>query len=256
MLASLFAVTWSPELRGILVVVIGATVLCGGVYLILATNLGARLGFLVALAGLFGWIATMGAIWWVYGIGLKGRDPVWLPAEPVTVVRDGNLVAAGISNTGDILDEGWVLLPESDPGRGQAAASADEMLQREFELFNAGEYVVLNVYDKGGERWPKINDSLDFLAFRHDPHYALVEVAPTVRAISEPGRAPLPPEIDESQPNTFVLMLRDLGTKRQPAAFITIGSTIVFLVLCLILSRRDRLVAEHLQQAGELEKVG
>ena len=44
--------TWSPFIRGILVVLIGVGVLCGSVYLLLATNLGARLGFLVAMAGL------------------------------------------------------------------------------------------------------------------------------------------------------------------------------------------------------------
>ena len=35
-------------------------VLCGSVYLLLGTNLGARLGFLVALAGLFGWLTLLG----------------------------------------------------------------------------------------------------------------------------------------------------------------------------------------------------
>jgi hypothetical protein len=254
MLASLLAVGWSPELRGILVTVIITAVLCGGTYLILGTNLGTRLGFLVTLTAFFGWMATMGAIWWVYGIGLKGRDPSWKPVEPVAVVRDGDLVAAGISNTGDLQSEGWIVLPESDPGRGQAAASADELLQREYEIFTAGEYVVLDVYDKGGNRWPKINESLDFLAFRHDPHYVLVEVAPTLRTIAEPGRAPLPPEVDQSQPSTFVYMLRDLGSKRQPATFITLGSTIIFAVLCLILHRRDRLVTEHVS-GGAVEKV-
>ena len=61
---ALLAINWEPEIRGILIVIISVSVLCGSVYLILGTNMGARLGFLVALAGLAGWMFLMGAIWW------------------------------------------------------------------------------------------------------------------------------------------------------------------------------------------------
>ena len=54
MIATLLAVGWEPELRGILTVILGAVVWMGSVYLILGTNLGARLGFLVAFTGLHG----------------------------------------------------------------------------------------------------------------------------------------------------------------------------------------------------------
>jgi hypothetical protein len=73
---AMLAVSWEPELRGYVVVIIAAVVLIGGSYLVVGTNLGARLGFLVVLAGLFGWMAAMGVIWWTYGIGLTGRSPV------------------------------------------------------------------------------------------------------------------------------------------------------------------------------------
>jgi hypothetical protein len=43
-----------------------------------------------------------------------------------------------------------------------------------------------------------------------------------------------------------VVMIRDLGSKRQPALFITIGSGIIFLLCCLMLHRRDRFLAVHL----------
>ena len=148
-LASILAVTWEPEIRGIITVLIAFVALCGSTYLLLATNTGARLGFLIAFAGLFGWMFIMGTIWWVYGIGLKGPEPTWQPASPVTVVRDGDLVAAGITNTPDPAAEGWIRLPDDDPGRGQAVASADEILQREAEVFAAGEYVAVAVYAEG-----------------------------------------------------------------------------------------------------------
>ena len=250
-LASILAVTWEPEIRGVITVVIAFVALCGSTYLLLATNTGARLGFLIAFAGLFGWMFIMGTIWWVYGIGLKGPEPTWQPASPVTVVLDGDLVAAGITNTPDPVAEGWVRLPDDDPGRGQAVASADEILQREAEVFAAGEYVAVSVYAKGGERWPKLGDELDFLAFRHDPHYALVEVQAVQPLLTEPGRAPLAPEVDPSQPSTYVLMIRDLGAKRQPSVFITLGSGMIFGLSCLLLHRRDRVLVANRSAALE-----
>ena len=250
---SLLAINWEPELRGIVIVAIAVGVLIGGTYLVVGTNLGARLGFLVVLAGLFGWMATMGVIWWTYGIGLKGREPTWQPAEPVTIVREASLLQGSeileqpLELSGEVQgdsrkvstalqSEGWLLLEESDPRRGQAV-----------ELV-AGEYISLAVYDKGGDRWPKINNSLDFIAFFHRPHFSLVEVAPVVPQRTEPGRAPARPVVDETQPRRYIHMIRDLGTKRQPAIFITIGSTIIFLLLCRILHKRDLNLQQNLKE--------
>ncbi|MEN9804646.1 MAG: hypothetical protein RIS41_1493 [Actinomycetota bacterium] len=267
-MSAILSIGWEPEIRGLLTVIIGAVALGGSVYLLLATNMGIRLGFLVAFAGLFGWMATMGAIWWAYGIGLTGRMPTWEPAQPFTIVREGpRLLDAEVLDTPVIVDggesyteiasateealvtDGWTKLPDDDQGRGQAVAAADEIIQVEAELFAAGEYQAVAVYTRGGERWPKIGDNIDFLAFFHDPHYAVVEIAPVVPQRVEPGRAPARPVIDEAQPHQYVVMLRDLGTKRQPAAFITIGSTIIFLVSCWVLHRRDRVLARHLSGA-------
>ena len=94
MLAQLLAVSWQPEIRGYLVVLVMVITLIGSTYLILGTNLGARLGFMVALAGLAGWMMSMAIIWAVYGIGLTGTLPSWKPAEPATLVRDGSFLHA------------------------------------------------------------------------------------------------------------------------------------------------------------------
>jgi hypothetical protein len=259
---ALLAVNFEPQIRGIIIVAIAVGVLIGGTYLVVGTNLGARLGFLVVLAGFFGWMAIMGSIWWVYGIGLVGRAPAWQPGEPTTIVRSsdllddaeimltpmkpsGDAVADAASASIALQSEGWLLLQESDPRRGQAVASADEIIQNQAEEFALGEYLSVAVYDKGGERWPKINESLDFFAFFHEPHYSLVEVAPIVPQRVEPGRAPARPVVDETQPRRYVYMLRDLGAKRQPSIFVTIGSTIIFLLLCRLLHVRDLRLREN-----------
>jgi hypothetical protein len=81
MTAMLGAIAFDPTIRGILVVVVGTLVLVGSVYAIIATNSGIRAGFLIICAGLFGWMFLMGGVWWIYGIGFKGRDPSWIPLE-------------------------------------------------------------------------------------------------------------------------------------------------------------------------------
>ena len=264
MLSALLAVSWEPEIRGWIIVIISVVVLMGSTYLILGTNLGARLGFLVALTGLAGWMMSMAIIWAIYGIGLKGPEPTWHPSEPITIVRDGSLLnrteivegssdLKGLSSadaakkiSDQLVSEGWESLAESNPQRGQAVASADEIIQNEAKEFAAGEYVAVAVYDKGGERFPKLGDSLDFLAFKHKPRYAIVEIAPLVPQRAEPGRAPARAQIDEAQPHRYIVMIRDLGAKRRPAFLIGFGSGLIFFLLCWLLHRREALLRKNL----------
>src|SRR5688500_1513390 len=79
---------WMPELRGILIVIIAVFTLMGSVYMVMLTNIGARLGFLVAFSALAGWMFIMGAVWWAYGIGLKGPEPSWEPVTGRTILQD------------------------------------------------------------------------------------------------------------------------------------------------------------------------
>ncbi len=271
MVATLLAVGWEPELRGILTVIIGTAVWMGSIYLILGTNLGARLGFIVALAGFFGWMALMGSIWWIYGIGLKGDDASWQPVEGSTVIQDVDLLheAGVLDEPFEVADEatsevaaarrrdqitevGWSQVDSTAPEFGQAQASAEVFLAEE-GAFEAGEYAVTRIFEinpPAESAWPKLgpNGEFDQLAFFHDSYFTLVEVAPFEDVLTEPGRAPIAPDIDEGQPRTYVFMIRDLGSLREPAAYITIGSTVIFLALCWLLHRRDRFVAENLQK--------
>ena len=76
-------ISFDPGIRGILVVLVGVSVLMGSVYLLLGTNLGSRLGFLVALTGLFGWLVILTFMWWLTppAIGPRGNLPSWKPVE-------------------------------------------------------------------------------------------------------------------------------------------------------------------------------
>ena len=130
-LASVLAIGWEPEIRGISVVLIGVVVLCGSVYFILSTNLGSRLGFLVALAGLFGWLMMMGIFWWVYGIGLQGKAPSWSGMEVIgTSLDESAHEVARVDNIADATTEesvdGWIRIAGDDPAFGQTVAAADD----------------------------------------------------------------------------------------------------------------------------------
>ncbi len=259
---SILAIGWSPELRGILIVIIAVGVLMGSVYLILGTNLGARLGFLVTLTGLAGWMFLMGIIWAIYGIGLKGPEPSWAAIPGRTVLQDTNaLYQAGVldepvevqegtafpdeaQQVADQLEaEGWAPLAEEDPGFGQASSAAATFLE-ETGAFSAGEFTAVNVFDIGGERFPKIGN-FDLFAFWHKPHYAVVEVAPLVPTRTEPGRAPAAAEIDTTRQHQYVYMVRDLGARRQPAFVLAVGGGLIFFALCWLLHRRERVLTAN-----------
>ena len=270
---TLLAIGWEPELRGLLTVVIGFVILCGSVYMIMATNVGSRLAFLVAATALAGWMMLMGIVWMIYGIGLRGPDPTWQPVAGSAVLQDVNaLGAAGVldpnadvpegatpSESSEIvrntfLDHGWVVLDNASPAFGQAQAAATEILIEE-EAFTAGQFEIIEVFDTGGESYPKINDTLDFLAFWHTPHYVVAEAAAFTPVRTEPGRAPARPEIDENRQREYVYMIRDLGARRQPPAVLTIGAGAVFFALCYLLNRRDRIRKANLEQPLPTAKV-
>ena len=79
----LAGIDFNTGIRGILVVTLAVVVLPGSVYLLLATNTGARLGLLIALAALFGWASILTMTWWITSPanGPRGRNASWKPVE-------------------------------------------------------------------------------------------------------------------------------------------------------------------------------
>jgi hypothetical protein len=160
-------------------------VLLGSVYLIVGTNLGARLGFLLSISAIFGWCTIMGVTWWVYGsIGMLGEAPTWEVTEvvyespPSQGLPDAELVEARTLDTsalpereefheleGDDFDamaaeveptlDGWVILPESDPSFGEAKATVDEWFaanpDEELAISAADDYVTVYSFERGGK---------------------------------------------------------------------------------------------------------
>jgi hypothetical protein len=315
--STLAAIGWTPEIRNILSVAVGIVVLCGSVYLLVGSNVGTRTGFLVTAAGLFGWLATMGVIWWIYGIGMQGATPTWhvidlnysasdmagleestleeahaltalvgLPTAADLVEQDPELLreilppelfepgneaelnarAANIT-IGQIIEvdpelaeqydlalDGWTLLPVSDRQRGDAAAAADAFLGPEARAVfeKSSDYLLVDVYSFGGKPQREDDGWLDravhklstIVNFRHPTHYAVVQVRPVVPVDTQPGQAPPIPEVDEDAPVLSIIMVRDLGDKRFPAAMTAVSSAVLFALFCWMLHRRDAVIAQ------------
>lgn len=279
----LAGIAWDPQVRGFLAVAVGVVVLIGSVYLILSTNLGSRLGFLIAMSAIFGWCTIMGLTWWMYGtIGMLGEAPKW---EVVGVVYPGLEDAAlkearsldtsalpdpeelnalegeELEKTADEVEPtlgGWKILPESNPAFGEAKATVDayfgEHPDEELGLEVAADYVAVYSFERGGKdslpddpsRIDRLTTKLKntFWQIQHPPHYAIIQVQPVLDKEPEPGAAPPTPTADPNQPVVSVIMERNLGDVRFPGAMLTIFSGSMFAVTVLMLHRRDLRVAE------------
>jgi hypothetical protein len=113
---NLFAgLAFNPGIRGILVVAVGVAVLMGSVYILLATNTGARLGMLLALTGLFGWLTVLTLFWWLSppAIGPRGNNASWRPVE--IIVNDGSVPKTEVVST--LINPNDLPTPEHPPGR-------------------------------------------------------------------------------------------------------------------------------------------
>ncbi len=232
------AISWEPTVKGGLYVLIAFLTLCGSSYLILGTNVGSRLGFQLAAAGLFGFMVIIGSVWWVYGIGPKGPTPTWEPK--LTVSGD---LARTQSETLSGFPEGWDKLELTDPAVADAQPVVDGALTAEDTgLFEApADYLPVAAYEKGGETY----SLLPFLNFRpfnlwHKPHYLVIQVQPVREQETPPGGAPPKPEVDPTQAPVAVGMLRNLGALRLHPAVATLSSLLIFGLLVYQLHTRDK----------------
>jgi hypothetical protein len=183
LLHTLAGIAWDPQIRGFLAVAVGVVVLMGSVYLLLVTNVGARLGFLLASAAFFGWLTIMGGVWWVYGtIGMLGEAPHWEVTETVYpgTASSGLAEARSLDTSGlppaeelndlteDELSEirraleaeldGWRLLPQSNRSFGEAKATVDEYFAEhentDLDIGGDGaadDYIATYAFERGGK---------------------------------------------------------------------------------------------------------
>ncbi len=162
------------------------------------------------------------------------------------IAGNPDLIATA-EDLGLVETEGWNILSSAEAGEAQATASAflTEAEASPFERPN--QFIVLDTFQKGGkpERasdgvWDRVvNEIRNTVIFWHPTNTAVVRVVATLDKEPVPGEAPPFPEIDPDAQIVSVVMVRDLGSRRLPAALITIGSTIILLGLCWMMHTRD-----------------
>ncbi len=139
LLTTLGGISWDLEVRGILVVAVGTVVLIGSVWLIIATNSGARLSTLVTLAGLMGFMVILGISWWLYGSGWKGADPSWRTID----INVGDLGSSALMEARDLPDPEDLLSAYE-----MVVQSGDEIANLEFnKLPTESDYPELSLED-------------------------------------------------------------------------------------------------------------
>ena len=238
--AVLAALRWEPQVKGGLYVALGLAILCGSAYLLLSTNLGARLGFLVAAAGLFGWLSALGVIWWVYARGPVGREPVWKSEGVVT----GNLARS----RNDVLEHfprGWHKLPPTDPDAADAQGAADAEIVsapgRRKIFASPNDFLPVAAYEKGGDAFGPFGLNFRPLNVFHEPHYLVIQVQKKAPAPPPtPGQPPPRAQVDPSAQPVAVVVVRDLGSKRLNPAVFALSSMAIFGLLCYQLHTRDK----------------
>jgi hypothetical protein len=287
------AVTWDPFIRGILIVVVAVLVLPGSVYLLLATNNGVKLGLMIALAALCGWIAMMAGIWSIFGIGDQGRVNTWRVKE-VVVGDQGTFLSQNTLSALRRFPTTWILLPSAKWADPQAAV--DKVLApNSFPVpegqsppkspinftspyRSTADYTTVGGYEKGHLQNSDIPRGCSVIKFwncfgrgrepgelfyigRHKfytpfrpPHYVVI-VDQGVRPTLSLGGAPPRPVPDTTQPTVYTVLVRDLGSVRQPSLVISIVFGLFFLVICDILHRRDKAIWAAKAAADEMATV-
>jgi len=210
---------WNPTILGVLVVLSAIGLFCGSAYLLLATNLGGRLGFLVAFASLSGFMVLLSTLWWTSGnSGIDpphGKSPSWKVVEVVSNPSQSKYAAARdalakgtkasetqLANLRPAMDAALVLAAkvENTPSAPQPLAKFQASLDylTDFKGYHAA------VIGGGTKN-----------LFWHNPQLAAVEFCPT--APNTPAGAA--PTCDPLQNTQYAILTYNFGSLREPVVF-------------------------------------
>jgi hypothetical protein len=218
---------WDPKLKGYVVVISAIGLFCGSVYLLLWTNLGSSIAFLVAGAALSAIVLMLSTLWVTgqFPNGYLGRLPKWDVTE---VLPEGQgPEASAVGKIRRIADGSVEPAPQAIAGQIKAdldAAIAGETADESTRLYaSVDDFRVVQTYRVGGGRKMPIWWSLH-------PEHAAVEICTlTVKPADhdELNEGPFVPECDTSITNRFVVLHHDLGSLRLPSGMTMLGSGIL-----------------------------
>ena len=260
---------------GVLVVASAVGLFTGGTYLLVATNTGARLAFLIVGAALFGMLMLISALWWTTASPLntlKGRIPGYEINESIagddfarskieaiqTIGPKNKLDLAETTNVKAAIDT-LVLIPKSSGG-------VPAELPDEFQTFESStDYLVAAAYSTGGGAWLDKNSPYLHLGdikvstdasfpwvhvTAHVPSYSVAVLFPIdIEAQQVPFGDPIPePTCDPDKQATTIVLEKDLGSLRFPPFMVMVSSGIMFALFLLGLHWRERDLQELAEQ--------
>ena len=254
---------WYPTILGVLVVVAAVVLFLGSTYLLLGTNLGARLGFLVTFTGLAGFLMILTLLWTTSAtplIVLKGRVPQWKVVEVVPDIAKAKTEAVrgaatpankapatDASNVKSAVDAALVTKVSTPT----VEVSANDNRFAKFQ--GVTDYQVLETYVIGGS-----NPQFFKGEFFHQTKYAVVEFCKTATQTQTFGLPPLPPECASGADASkgFVVLEFDLGSVRLPPFIAFVISAIAFGLGLLMLHWREKdlMVAKAAEEAAKAPK--
>ncbi len=249
---------WYPTILGFLVVIFAVALFCGSIWLLLGTNLGARLGFLISFTAVTGFGVVLTLLWLTTASPLntiKGRIPEWRvievaesPADAKTVEIhniEGDGTQVGKAKQADVKAavDAALITQEEVIAEGPLPEDANKFAR----FADVNEYTITNTYEIGGSNPNPLNFEL-----KHEPLFAVAEFC-AVEDLGQPFYVPPPLEpncadtSDENAETGFMVLERDLGSIRVPPLVAFGSTTLLFILgLCLLHWReRDEQEAEQ-----------
>jgi hypothetical protein len=224
---------WDPTIIGILAPVAGVFLFCGSVYLLLSTNLGARLGFLVAASALTGFMVLLSTLWLTTNTPLespKGRAASWKVVEIDKSLSDSKIAAVR-----DIQQNGKLLPPQQATTIRSFLDSALVRVNPPYgvkppnqpyaQYQQSSNYITddptqgLKTYQTGG--------GSKYYVWHH-PEYAAVLLCDAQQVTVPFGKPPPLPKCDPDVPKKIAVLEYDFGSTRLPPVCYLIGAIILF----------------------------
>jgi hypothetical protein len=238
---------WYPTIIGILVVAAAIALFCGSVYVVLGTNLGARLGFLVAFTGLMGFMVLLTVLWMFTTSPLntlRGSIPAWELQKVVPSLHDPSVPA----NLRDVAHAGRVV-PTTQAAVIKAAVDAKLVTTppvaaftlpadaNKFARFDkVTDFKEVKYFEVGGSKPHLIDWQLN-----HQSLYAVVQFCGVLPNNLPFGLPPPPPTCDPtSTKGGYAILKFNYGSLRIPPFVAFLASSILFGLGLLSLHWREK----------------
>jgi hypothetical protein len=231
---------WNPTIIGVLTVMCAVGLFCGSTYLLLGTNLGGRLGFLVAAAGLSGFLVLLTTLWLTTpgsATGNSDLDPPhgnsasWKMVEVVSSLDQSKIPAVrelpikGSAGTPDLVTQ---VKPAIDAALVTAAPVAGTTPTPQplatLGISSSTDYLLAFPSSQSFQYKDKTENF-----FWHRHRYAAMELCLARKdATNALVNGPNGPVCDPLKPTHFAILSYDYGSVRKPVVFYWLFSLLFF----------------------------